>query len=1376
MNIYIKESFVISVYNVIHGKISKHFVLLGDIPKNILHAANTNPWTPKEIKLFRTYYGPKWRRILIPPKNDMFVGGDDFDDFDDLDIIMASDDANKIITNTNTKIEISDEIQTEYLNIQVFPEDTIYDLKYKIYIATKIPIYRHHLFYEDNNKIKTTYSLYLDNVKINTDIRLYTEQFNIENDKLAGLPIDKYVEQQSDDIIIYPRDNFINITEITNNQIYLADLNDLFFNQSELLKIISDNYQLNLIYYSVIIQYWPQLPRSLLIYAISNPDYINNNYNLLFPNYSDVLSKYTLETSIINNVYNSIDNTKYEISITKAKLLVEPKNHTNINIRNVFDLSRSSKKIPEILAKFKTSDNKIYIVEKSHNTSVSHQYGSSSTKELTHFINDIPNKISISFAILQENTLKSKFNILNIHYNGVYSISGHWGIMDKIGFSDVVKKLTKTVEPVISNINDMKFHSIILGDALQLPGIYSKIDSLNISSFWAHPLTSNGFKEIKNRLKVYESAGITMAKSIQQPGQYVFMFKKGVVNYGKIKSELNISKRLDTKSENYYEFMSNPELEYIWDYLFNGKLIKLYHKSTGVQIEILNVCKEEFNRIFKYITTLLNNMIYGKDKLVDGIIKEGELTIAKGKLRNLQDRDPKLFDLKSLDSTAPVYSVLCQGQRQPEMYSQNEINKTKYDKKSLVKFWNFTKNETAYYKCPSKKFPHLHFGINKHPLGYCLPCCKKTKAVDNSKSATINSKCLKDHKLVENEDISLSVNVRHILSYGKYIRVGRLSYIPPKLESELFYGTLPKLFSYRLIGVPQKSRTVERAGFFYAIASSLGYEPRKFVDEMIMVLDLLGPAYKNLATGKAVVFDSVDELKETIEISFMINTSGTFSAFGIGGKAYDFWKLIISDIVHLRFNVDIVEFIKTDESINFTTNAVTLSRIKNSKKLQLIILMSNDDGTYPIIGMNQRLFLKHTKGYGPARRSFSLVYPDDEPHKDTLVHTIKTMVLKSDNTNKCENIKKSLIDLDMMYKLCDKFDYHISHILINIRSLCYGILINIKNKFVYIPIPYSAYYLRDAVEGKSAPINLYGPRPIDKKYPAELLESVFKNFQTINNISVKLKSKLVFNNMVIGFTVVTDCNLYNNNELFYYHDPITLKESESYKWGSLPISVIPYKPIDIDEQIYMNKDIATSSTIQKSKMHLISYGIYDSYLYKMFVSEFVSLLKFDKNVKLRADIETIIKSNKNIGSKLNELLKDYPRDLYYIKKYMNLNSVFEFDNVRFRQLMNSKNPEADIIKIMKPHVVITSAEKIKKIVANSTISNIYTACSTRIKDQIQCSNNKLIITAANFKKFVKILSVDIKNPYRSFTFNFMISGIINELNFIPNSDEKIIFK
>lgn len=64
-------------------------------------------------------------------------------------------------------------------------------------------------------------------------------------------------------------------------------------------------------------------------------------------------------------------------------------------------------------------------------------------------------------------------------------------------------------------------------------------------------------------------------------------------------------------------------------------------------------------------------------------------------------------------------------------------------KGGLVKFWNFTEGRPAFYHCPSKRFPHLSFRVGEHPLGYCLPCCKKTRA------QAISRLCLQKHKIVE---------------------------------------------------------------------------------------------------------------------------------------------------------------------------------------------------------------------------------------------------------------------------------------------------------------------------------------------------------------------------------------------------------------------------------------------------------------------------------------------------------------------------------------------------------------------------------------------------------------------------------------------------
>ena len=157
-----------------------------------------------------------------------------------------------------------------------------------------------------------------------------------------------------------------------------------------------------------------------------------------------------------------------------------------------------------------------------------------------------------------------------------------------------------------------------------------------------------------------------------------------------------------------------------------------------VKIEILNVNNQyEFNIIKSFILSILNSMPKSADKLIKS---------NKSKIKQLKELDPELYDLKKYNKKLPVYSVICQSEKQPVIYSKSELSLIPKSKK-ITKYWNFTKNEENYYECPSATYNTLNFRTGIHPKGYCIPCCKKKSTMNKT-----TENCLK-YKIVNDEAI-----------------------------------------------------------------------------------------------------------------------------------------------------------------------------------------------------------------------------------------------------------------------------------------------------------------------------------------------------------------------------------------------------------------------------------------------------------------------------------------------------------------------------------------------------------------------------------------------------------------------------------------------
>ena len=203
--------------------------------------------------------------------------------------------------------------------------------------------------------------------------------------------------------------------------------------------------------------------------------------------------------------------------------------------------------------------------------------------------------------------------------------------------------------------------------------------------------------------------------------------------------------------------------------------------------------------------------------------------------------------------------------------------------------------------------------------------------------------------------------------------IGRISH-PPRLIAEgLLYGTLEAPFVYRLLGVRQHLPTMANVGFFFSIAAVLGIHPAGLAQELAETVMFIKETYMSRRTG-AIVFASAEALSSAILDTFAPRTSGApeqFSPFGPGGDAHGGWKAIIADLVIIRYEVYIVEFVVAGQ-ITMDARTAVANRLRCSDRTTIdvaIMVASEEAGTYPLVAMDEREFLHHSYNRGPAAGS-----------------------------------------------------------------------------------------------------------------------------------------------------------------------------------------------------------------------------------------------------------------------------------------------------------------------------------------------------------------------------------------------------------------------
>ena len=1192
--------------------------------------------------------------------------------------------------------------------------------------------------------------------------------------------------------------------DIRINAVYLIDLYTVFqpidYPQrpiDNLPQVLKDKYQFSILYHGAIIKYWPQLTMEIANIALSMPKNMNK-YLSLAHNFKNINEKINIEQFVANDAINWNNGTKSgknDISITGTTIKIFSKSaNTRCLIRNVFDYIETDSTIILVNSKFDIesallSESGVELVSMNERqgefisiTGIK-QYATSQDPKYAAitewFINNKAETNTIIIAILRNNikeSIASPFIYLTLYSTGQYNISGEWLEDNKVYFDTIIKELCKTVKPLLEKINLMGVAAFPSGGEFNIIDENDDIVLGNItgSIFYPKYFSESLFKELKKELKQLEKAAIIKFKNNQNPEIIAFSFLKGIVAYNLKLAERAENSNYNENVLNQYTWLSNSLVFNRWNTSFSGRLVRIHHRATDIKLEIINVDNiNEFNLIKKYIFAFLDN-VYNKlsksNKLVDiNNVK------SKKKLKKLQENDPNLFDLKKYNPKNKVYSVLCQSDRQPFSYNEQEMKQLSNKQKTkLIKYWNFTENVPAYYECPNQKFPHLSFRPDKHPLGYCLPCCNMALPPPNSKSAEVYNQCLlrKKSSVAKIEEVS-----KHILTYGKLIQVGRISEIGKEISNGLFLGLFENNNNMYIIGVDQYVPSIQNAGLTYSIIY-LVKEKNKNIDQTIQYIanfvKNMTDNFYHLGNGSGMLYKSSDDLSNDI-INIFIEKREMASLLDKSGQIIHLWESILLNLIQIIYKLNIVIFIEDDDGSFFVEYMVNFISENDT-----IFLLKNNNGIYPIIMANIKIYLKNMSNFLPTEdicvRQFNKIT------HSKIYNTIEKM-FNSDNSN--SNSKDKNIDILPIVKIESivkkSKEYKITSLFINFNNYCYGVLIsNLKNKEeFYFPIQYS-YYL------SYTKYNLLY-YPITEKQIPNL--KTLKQFISNNAFKINIEYNLInSDNKYIGFKDKNLCYFFKENE-----EPFNDKNLNGENEKNI---IFPYSIVDINNEIVKyirnNNSNNNDNFINKKYINAIMQNRY----YKYFIAEFSSILRNDKNESMRKKIKSLLSGTKfdetnsltSLRIGLITLLENYSSDLIILKEIISKSFMMTFNN----QLDNILNYidstlfdfDKQLLYSLKKLEYNELIKKIKNIMEGhikiqeqnepniDKISNIYISCGEKsIINKVQCDGSKLLLPRGIIEDFYHILAMDIKNPTKTKLFTSLSAGIFDSMDFIKRDNE-----
>lgn len=715
------------------------------------------------------------------------VGGVDEDLFADLDLdtIPEEDSLTKLMKSTQTirvdknhglasllpSFEIfSKKLPNEIISgeIKVYPFDKVYDLAMKLGIVTGIPYYRLHIDYIDQSgHVQGTYKLFAGG-PYDTGIISYAQKDNSVS-LGNGINVDKYIYDIKSDTKVYVSDTF-NIVDGV-RYIMISDLNELMS-----LAPLDDQYKMDLVYYGIVLKYWPQMTLEVFNEYIRNESGLPHRYPELARNPEYIKSQYSSERHLLGNIDIDSGSSGNSITTSIGRCLVSGAAPGPLNLRNIFDSLTTNDitskiHIPEIHYFVRDGAKSIQLTKIHHGTKA----------------RGVPNQQVLRAGITVLIMKGSEVMYFSLHANGKWYFKVTFAEEDFMTFETIEAFVIKYIEPVVSLINKIGLKGSPAG-RINIKDL--NYEHISAGLFWKKILTDAQFKDLIKVFDEYIGAGIIgqydIINTIKDSRLYIF--KKGTYQFDGTLIDRVLIKAGKGELSNQFVYLVNPLIRSKWMELYYGRVIRLVHRSSDINIEIQDAQQNEFLMFKALMTHILKR---------SGIKESGSINV-RNNLEKSKEQDPVLFNLKKAGYPV-VYARICQKKMQPIVYQESEFNGlSDVTKRKLTKYKNFTYNKPAYYMCPGNTYKYLNFIAGVHPAGYCLPCCFKTPVSDRERKAKqIYESCTSRFKGPDD----LVSDSRHILATNKILDSGRIGHVP-----ELFKKVTPR--DTYMLGVTQYSRSV----------------------------------------------------------------------------------------------------------------------------------------------------------------------------------------------------------------------------------------------------------------------------------------------------------------------------------------------------------------------------------------------------------------------------------------------------------------------------------------------------------------------------------------------------------------------------------------
>jgi hypothetical protein len=1284
-------------------------------------------------------------------------------------------------------------------DVDIYPEDKVSEFKLKLSNYFEIPPFRQHLWYTTaGQSFPMSYNFLQGGAAQHVDMHSIIEAGDVE--RICDMPVNMFLYRNKDTIKIEAYDNFTLLGNIYQRngvkEFHIVDLETYVGPyRNELTEISkSDKYQLQVLFYGFVTKFWPQMNLAAFVEYLEER-HLSQSYPQLEPN-KDELGYLAKQQTLMRELYTLYEGDENRVrridqtlqkSLTETTLkVVSSSKGKMLNLRVLFDIFTLDDKV-NAMRLYDQVEGKPIMLDK-------YLTGGRASQEKL-----IPGVLYFSVIVSEQPRQQLK---LFLYPNGAYAIKGVWGEDQNYEFADVNLLVDKHINPIIRRVNSFSSQVMYHGSTVRVPEAEksnAKFIDISISMFWKKLLTTGEFRQLKGILDQFVAAHIIQEKQVDR-NTVSYFFKRGMYEFD--------PRRIEKSAvvDNYYAYLFNSDIRQKWFMLFeNIRVMTVTHRFSDVKVEISGIKEDEYYIFIRYIVLLMSQFMRDRGTTAP---KDEARAVTKP-LSNLKEQDPHLYNFKKLYNSELVYSKLCQKPYQPNLLTQAQYDGLdKKAKEATTKYWNFTTNTDAYYQCPNPKFPHVRFIVGKHPMGFCIPCCKITAPPTNpnDKQRQIYDKCIREHTY-EKRDVERSTS-RYIMSYGKPIDIGRLSHLPETSLEPLFYETKvedqghpateeesDELIGakYYLYGVPQSHPSAKHCGLLYCFSHAMGMNIEALVSLICSKLEKHSSNFQMLLNGTITQwFRTPTELVTAFRTTFLTNaklptvktktekqkSKTADSGDAREGPEFTRWNALVQDIALQFLEICTIAFEDRDTVIQLRLPDYldNIEDIQYPKHMHMIVLHNlATDYWNPIYILHKDLYFRA----GIIDRKLFAFQSD-------AVQLIMEMVR---NKTK-EERQTTRLTYDVLRKfIAQSSRYTIERILVTRDNLCYGVHVDPVG---YVPVHFSHFKWdeQQSVSFRSADIRPASAQRLHEfcqrynnwvaeesrkggfmKVDVPVTRPLLERIEPVHPLMVP-ERWLVMGEVGSGSARAIAWRAHNLN---FYIEP--LAQSAALKLARAPLQALSYNPIEVNGVLERASHGALAPAPDR-RTELVDHALYRNYLYQLLVLEFIQMFNSQRNTKVREQLKRLFlktdfkqPTNELIQKVQSAVLQGFDRNVMLLadvekiktqivewllsgtpkKELMRAvdSEYYNFDMVMLERLkkMPRKQIHEQLRKLAGQFVEIGNVET-----RNFRFPNLLTSCqgsdkNAGISPPGYCSRGRLVISRKDLDRYLEVLADQIKNPF-----------------------------